>query len=103
MNASVRIGVTGTGQKPYYRVFLNPSERDDVILGSYYDNHEPLENGFSSTNNWSSRSMSLEKLLAFYADAIRCKGKKSKDSSEDFVSMRRPVCAILRSLQTLCV
>lgn len=65
-NAFVRIGVTGTGQKPYYRVFSrDPSTNHETIYGSFYDNHDPLEEGFAITNNWSTADMSFEEVTAF--------------------------------------
>lgn len=77
LNSSVRIGVTGTGQKPYYRVsYLPHAGGDDEIFGSFYDNHEPFEIGFAATPNWSSRSMSFVEVQDFFADAIGFKGKK---------------------------
>jgi hypothetical protein len=76
--SSVKIGVTGTGQKPYYRIFSSSSGGcTEVIFGSFYDNHDPLELGFADTNNWSSRSMTFDELLNFYADAIGYKGKRA--------------------------
>jgi hypothetical protein len=76
-NASIRIGITGTGQKPYYRVnYLSPGG-EEQIFGSFYDNHDPLENGFVETDNWSTRSMMFDEVLNFYADAIGHTGKRS--------------------------
>lgn len=74
-NAFVKIGVTGTGQKPYYRVFYKINEEKKEIWGSFYDNHEPLENGFVETNNWSSASMSYQAVSDFLADKIGYKKK----------------------------
>ena len=75
-SSAVKIGITGTGQKPYYRVFsLAPDGGGEVIFGSYYDNHDPLESGFAETANWSRLSMSFDELLSFYAAAIGHKGK----------------------------
>lgn len=77
-NSSVGIGVTGTGQKPYYRVFyVSSGDGRETIYGSFYDNHDPLESGFAETANWSSRSMTFDELLNFYADAINFKGKRA--------------------------
>jgi hypothetical protein len=76
-NASVRIGVTGTGQRPYYRITYTLSDGDEQIFGSFYDNHDPLGNGFVETSNWSSRSMLFDEVLHFYADAIGHSGKRA--------------------------
>ena len=54
---SVRIGVQGTGQKPYFRIVLDAVEgeedRDDQIIGAYYDNGEPLKTSSSTNASWS--------------------------------------------------
>lgn len=76
-NSLIRIGILGSGQKPYYRItFLSPSGQEE-IFGSFYDNHDPLENGFAKTGNWSSVAIGFDELLNFYADAIGFKGKRS--------------------------
>jgi hypothetical protein len=76
-NSFVKLGVTGTGQRPYYRVFyVAPGCNDDAIFGSFYDNHDELENGFVETKNWSSSSMSFDEVQDFYAHAIGYNGKK---------------------------
>lgn len=72
-NAFVRIGITGTGQKPCYRVFHRTDDGNEIIFGSYWDNHEPLENETALNSNWSSREMSYEQLHAFF---IEKHGKK---------------------------
>jgi hypothetical protein len=74
-NSAVKIGILGTGQKPYYRVFSLAADGAEVIFGSYYDNHDPLESGFAETANWSIEFMPFEELLNFYAAAIGYKGK----------------------------
>jgi hypothetical protein len=79
-NSSVRIGVTGTGQKPYYRINYVDPDGHEMIFGSFYDNHEPLEDGFVVTLNWSTASMSLQELLDFYAEAIGYQGKQKHRS-----------------------
>lgn len=74
-SSSIRIGITGTGQKPYYRVFRPATDgQDEVIFGSFYDMHDPLENGFVDTDNWSVASMTFDELLNFYADQIGFQG-----------------------------
>lgn len=76
-NATIKIGITGTGQRPYYRVSYVSAPESERIFGSFYDNHDPLENGFVETNNWSSRSMTFEEVLGFYANAIGYAGKRA--------------------------
>lgn len=76
-NSFIRVGVTGTGQKPYYKVFYHAPDGAEVIFGSFYDNHDELENGFSQTYNWNSKHMSFDEVLNFYADSIGHKGKRA--------------------------
>lgn len=76
--ASVRIGITGTGQKPYFRIFSEDSEEQPIIFGSFYDNGDPLENGFANSQNWSTASSTLEELENFYADKIGYNGKRPR-------------------------
>jgi hypothetical protein len=67
-NAYVSIGITGSGQKPYYRItFQVPSYEVPQIFGSYYDNHDPLEIAFADTSNWSLASLSYDSLLDLFA------------------------------------
>jgi len=79
--SSVKIGITGTGQQPYYRIFS--SEDGDVenekIYGSFYDYHKPFDDiyDFKQSDNWSNLSMTFDELLNFYADAIGFKGKRA--------------------------
>ena len=68
-SALVRIGVTGTGQKPYYRIFSISEDGDQQVFGSFYDNREPLENGFAETSNWSVSAMTLSELEDFFCGA----------------------------------
>jgi hypothetical protein len=77
-NAHVRIGVTGTGQKPYYRVFSIDKEANENIFGSFYDNHDPLENAFVLTANWSSRAMAFKDVEDFFAGKIGFDGVRPK-------------------------
>ena len=73
--SSVRIGVTGSGQKPYYRIFYLEEGRP-VVFGSFQDNHNPLEADFADTTPWSSQAMTFDELLNFYADTIGYQGKR---------------------------
>jgi len=62
-NAHVRIGVTGTGQKPCYRIFHLSGQNTEIVYGSYWDNHDPLDNGDAVTLSWSSASMKIDAFL----------------------------------------
>lgn len=62
----VNIGVTGTGQKPCYRIFHRAKDTGaDTIYGSYWDNHELLDEEFAVNTNWSSASMTAQEVDAF--------------------------------------
>jgi hypothetical protein len=70
-NSSVRIGVTGTGQKPCFRVFYKLGGSDaEIIFGSYWDNLNPLEKEDVLNTNWSASSMSYEEVDAFLKEKV---------------------------------
>lgn len=75
-NSTVNIGITGTGQKPYYRINFINTDGHEMIFGSFYDNHEPIEEGFAVTPNWSTARVPFDKLLNFYADQIGYQGAR---------------------------
>lgn len=68
-NAAVRIGVTGTGQKPCYRITYG-TQSDETIYGSYWDNGDPLEKEDAISANWSTASMSFDEVDAFFKEKI---------------------------------
>jgi hypothetical protein len=72
-NAHVRIGVTGTGQKPCYRVFHLNDKNTETVYGSYWENHDPLDNGDAVTLNWSTVSMSFAEIDAYLKEKINWK------------------------------
>ncbi|MCZ4346443.1 hypothetical protein [Devosia neptuniae] len=68
-NASVKIGITGSGQKPCYRIiYLKAGE--EQVFGSYWDMHDPLEVGAAMTANWSDAAMTFDELDAFFKSQI---------------------------------
>ena len=68
-NSHVRIGITGTGQKPCYRIFYRSnSDEREVILGSYWHNHTPLENEKAVNINWSKNSSSFQEVHALFLE-----------------------------------
>jgi hypothetical protein len=76
-NAHVRIGILGTGQQPCYRILFRPEPNgEEVIYGSYWDNHDPLETPNAETNNWSSASMDFDEVDAFLREKISWPPKK---------------------------
>jgi hypothetical protein len=72
-NAYVRIGVTGSGQKPCYRVFYKSADGSETVYGSYWDNHDPLEISDAVTPNWSSASMDFGQVDAFLKEKVNWK------------------------------
>ena len=52
----VKIGITGTGQKPCYRITYD-TEGGEAIYGSYWDMHDPLDNEYAVNSNWSDARM----------------------------------------------
>lgn len=64
-NALVRIGITGTGQKPCYRIAYLTSGVES-IFGSFWDNHQPLEKKDAINDNWSTSIMSFDEFEAFF-------------------------------------
>jgi len=67
-NAHVRIGVTGSGQKPCFRIFRFEGD-EEVIVGSFWDSQDPLEKEDALNTNWSSASMSFEEVEVFFTNA----------------------------------
>ncbi|WP_238273231.1 hypothetical protein [Methylobacterium cerastii] len=67
-SAAVRIGVTGRGISPYYRIVHGAQhgtpDDNSQIFGAFYDNHEPLEVATSSEMNghWSTEFMTIEEV-----------------------------------------
>src|ERR1700733_8502472 len=63
-NAAVRIGTTGRGLIPYYRVvFSNSSTGLEEIFGAFYgDNHAAFKTYESPSQTWSSASMSYDEV-----------------------------------------
>ena len=59
----VRIGVTGSGQKPCYRIFYKcAGDPTECIYGSYWDMGDALSNETAQNENWSTASMSISEL-----------------------------------------
>lgn len=76
-NADVRLGVTGTGQKPCYRISYRTAEGSQ-IFGSFWDNHQPLDNEVAKSENWSKTTMSFEQVEVLFRDKVGWKGNSPK-------------------------
>ncbi|MBA3040409.1 MAG: hypothetical protein KJ670_00715 [Alphaproteobacteria bacterium] len=61
-NAEVKIGVTGRGYQPCYRVTYKMGDAEH-ICGSYWDNHQPLEREDALNQNWATASMSADEVV----------------------------------------
>lgn len=60
---AVRIGTTGSGQMPYYRIVSAPGTDGETILGAYYDNHTPFEVDTAADNKaWSTAFSTREEV-----------------------------------------
>lgn len=73
-NASVRIGVTGRGIKPCYRITFTDCDGDQ-IFGSYWDNHEKLDREDAESRSWSTRSMAFDQIDTLLKEKIDWKQK----------------------------
>jgi hypothetical protein len=70
-DARVRIAVSGTGQKPCYRVFYPAAVGGrDIVHGSYWDNHRPLDDAFARNEAWSTAAMTLAAVKALLDDKL---------------------------------
>lgn len=76
-NAFIKIGVTGSGQKPCYRVFYKTANGSEEIFGSYWDMHDPLENEHAINTNWSTAAMTYEEVHALMAEKHSPPSKKA--------------------------
>ncbi|MDQ2764454.1 MAG: hypothetical protein M3Y22_13555 [Pseudomonadota bacterium] len=72
--AAVRIGITGRGLCPYYRILYDftagQPDSSDKIFGAYFDNHTPLEWTTSEATNslWSSRFATYDEVRALLGE-----------------------------------
>jgi hypothetical protein len=73
-SANVRIGVTGSGQKPCYRITYKAGD-SEAIYGSYWDTGNPLDREDALNTNWSTAAMDFAELDAFFKEKINWKGK----------------------------
>jgi hypothetical protein len=73
-NASIRIGRRGSGQKPCYRISFKDHEGSQHIVGSWWDNGDPLPVGDAMTYNWCDASVEFKDVLQFWAEQTGYKG-----------------------------
>jgi hypothetical protein len=70
-SAVVRIGVTGSGQKPYYWIMCLGPSGNRVSHAAFFDNHGPFaaeEKPVTEGKNWSSEHMTLKEIAALYGE-----------------------------------
>ena len=68
-NASVRLGTDGKGAYPSFRIsFMATSGESEQVYNSYFDSGKPFPSPYNKVTpgRWSSRSMTLEAVKAFY-------------------------------------
>jgi hypothetical protein len=65
-NVGVRIGISGRGTMPYYRIVHGAQDRDEHILGTFSENHKPLAAAILDAVNgyWSTKVMTFEEVQA---------------------------------------
>jgi hypothetical protein len=73
-NAHVSIGITGSGQKPCYRIFWRHGG-NEVVWGSFWDQGTPLDIDDAVTANWSDASMSFIEVDSLLKEKIGWKAK----------------------------
>ena len=61
-NAVVRIGISGKGPYPRYRITVADRQGGERVLGAYNDNGTPVPTADANDENWSIGSMSMEKV-----------------------------------------
>jgi hypothetical protein len=62
-DALVRIGTTGRGLIPYYRVVYGDGEGTEQIYGAYYgDNHAAFDTFKAPNNTWSTGAMTYDQV-----------------------------------------
>ena len=77
-NGSVRIGTTGCGLIPYYRVvFKYDGDENETIFGAFYgDSHSSFKTLEASSGTWSTAAMSYEDVQNLFGKIRGWKGKK---------------------------
>ncbi len=70
-NSSVKIGITGTGQKPCFRITYVDGGGEEKIYGSYWDNMEPLSNETAASENWSTRASTFDEIDTFLKSKVK--------------------------------
>ena len=75
---AVRIGITGSGQKPCYRICYADEQGAEKVHGSWWDMGDPLSTEDAVTQNWSTESVSYKELEDFLASRLGYEGPRPK-------------------------
>ncbi len=73
-NAHVKIGITGTGQYPAFRIFYVDGGGKEMHEGAFYDSGAPMHDADPDSPNWSTISMSYQEVDAFLRGKSGFKG-----------------------------
>jgi hypothetical protein len=67
----VKIGVTGTGKYPAFRILRIDGSGTEIHEGAYYDSGAPMPDADPKSANWSSVSMSYEEVDALFRERTK--------------------------------
>lgn len=77
-NAHVRIGVTGSGQKPCFRVTYLDEAASEQIYGSWWDTGDPLVKKDAINQNWAEPTVDHKTLEDFLAQRFKYSGPRPR-------------------------
>jgi len=77
-NASVRIGITGSGQKPCFRVTYMDAGGAEQIYGSWWDTGDALVREDAQNQNWAQAIVDFAALENFLAERLGYDGPRPK-------------------------
>lgn len=77
-NAHVRIGITGSGQKPCFRVIYLDADGAEQIYGSWWDTGDPLVKEDAINQNWADATVDHKTLEDFLANRFGYKGPRPR-------------------------
>jgi hypothetical protein len=66
-DAAVRIGVTGNGSYPFYRIVRQAPDGREVVLGAFNDNGTPFETAAGS-RGWSTATSTRDQVESLLAE-----------------------------------
>jgi hypothetical protein len=97
-DAHVRIGKTGSGQKPCYRVSYTDADGTEQIYGSWWEISDPLSREDALTGNWADKSVGHDELEEFLAKKLQYTGPRPRSTRPpNLRRMTAPLGALSRS------